>query len=215
MRVRRVLCGVILGAVVGVFAPATAAAADGEESSERSYSSVVVQNRKFDPTHEFTVTGGVLPLDAFAKGITASGSYTLHFTRHTAWEVVQFSYSFPVQTDLNDKLASFDIQPTPFELLEYYLSSNVVFKPVYWKGSWMNSSLIHGEFLFTLGGAYGWFTNSQQPGASIGTGFRLWGSEVLSFRLDTRYLAFASGLGGGEFEISDEIWVGLGTSLSF
>lgn len=214
MRTRRVLSGVILLVILGCSAPA-ALAADDDEPVERSYDSAVVQSRKFDPTHEFTVTGGVLPLDAFAKGITLSGSYTLHFSRNIAWEVAQFSYSFQTQTDLNDKLRAFDIQPTPFELLEYYLSSNFVWKPVYWKGSWLNSSLIHGEFFLTAGGAYGWFTNSQQPGATVGTGFRLWASETLSFRLDTRYLAFGSGLGGGQFEINDEIWVGLGTSLSF
>jgi len=201
--------------VVASYLAPTAAAADDDDSPGRSYSSMVVQERKFDPTHEFTVTGGVLPLDAFAKGVTVSGSYTLHFTRNYAWEVAQFSHSFQVETDLNDRLRSFDVQPTPFELLENYLSSSFVWKPVYWKGSWLNSSLVHGEFFVTAGGAFGWFTNSNQPGVSAGIGVRLWGSENLSFRLDTRYLGFAEGIGDDQFELNNEVWIGLGTSLSF
>lgn len=212
---RRAWCGVLL-AVAIVASAATATASDGgSESSSRSYSSAVVQNRKYDPTHEFSLSAGVLPLDAFAKGITASGGYTLHFTPKVAWEVAHFYYSFHVETDLNDKLAAFDVRPTPFELLEYFLTTNFVWKPLYWKGSWLNSGLAHGEFFLTAGGGYGWFTRSQRPGGNVGLGFRLWGAEWLSFRLDTRYLAFPSGLGGGEFDVNDELWVGLGTSVSF
>lgn len=211
---RLVACGlVVMLASVGIVP--TAMAEDDSDEASRSYSSVVVQNRKYDPTHEFTATVGVLPMDAFAKGITASGGYTLHFTPKVAWEVGQFYYSFQVQTDLNDKLGAFDIKPTPFELLEYYVTSNFVWKPLYWKGSWLNSSLAHGEFFLTAGGGYGWFTRSGRPGLSVGAGFRLFGSELLSFRFDARYLAFAAGLGGGEFDIKDELWLGLGTSLSF
>lgn len=205
---------VLAGMLLGV-APSIAAADEGDEADASSYSSAVVQNRKYDPTHEFTGTIGVLPLDAFAKGITTSGSYTLHFTPQVAWEVAQFSYSFQVQTDLNDKLAAFDIEPTPFELLEYYLASNFVFKPLYWKGSWLNTGLSYGELLLTAGPAFGWFTRSSRPGVSVGTGFRVFGSQLLSFRLDARYLLFASGFDGGEFDVKDELWLGLGTSLSF
>jgi len=211
--VRLVATCVVVAAMVGH--PGPAVAEDDDEADQSSYSSAVIQNRKYDPTHEFTATIGILPLDAFAKGITTSGSYTLHFSPHAAWEVAQFSYSFQVETDLNDKLAAFDIEPTPFELLEYYLASNFVFKPLYWKGSWLNTGLTYGELLLTVGPAYGWFTRSSRPGLSIGTGFRLFGSQLLSFRLDARYLMFASGLGGGEFDIKDELWIGLGTSLTF
>ena len=212
---RQVLCGLLAVFALCVSAPASAASNGSSDGKARSYDSVVVQNRKYKPTHEFTANFGVLPLDAFAKGITLSGGYTLHFSPKIAWEVAQFSYSFQVETDLNDKLSSFDLRSTPFELLDYYLSSNVVFKPLYWKGSWLNSGLTHGELFFTGGLSYGWFTRSSLPGASVGMGFRLFGSELLSFRFDTRYLLFASGLGEGEFEIKDELWLGLGTSLSF
>ena len=213
---RPALCGlVVLFVLLSAAAPAVAASNDDSDDPTRAYSSAVVQNRKFDPTHEFSATVGVLPLDAFAKGVTASGSYTLHFTPHVAWEVAQFHYSFHLETDLNDKLAAFDIRPTPFELLDYYLTTNFVYSPLYWKGSWRNSGLAYGEFFLTVGGGYGWFTRSSRPGLSGGLGFRLYGSELLSFRLDARYLAFASGLSGGQFDIKDELWIGLGTSLSF
>jgi outer membrane beta-barrel protein len=184
-----------------------------DEEIGPSYSAMVVQNRKYDPTHEFSATLGLLPLDAFTKGLTLSGSYTLHFSQLVAWEIVQFSYSFPLDTDLKDELDAFDLRPTPFEVLNYYATTNFVWKPLYWKGSWLNDSLIYGEMFLTVGGGYGWFTRSGRPGLDLGVGFRIFGSELLSFRLDTRYLMFFSDF--EQFDIKDELWIGLGTSLSF
>ncbi len=214
---RRALSGWVIWAwLLGAAAPGWAAEGDSEEASEAtSYSSVVVQNRRHDPTHEFTASVGVLPMDAFAKGITASGSYTLHFTPHVGWEALHFFHSFQVKTQLSDKLQSFDVEPTPFEVLNTYVTSNFVFKPLYWKGSWLNTGVTRGELLLTAGGAYGWFTRSNRPGFSVGTGFRLFTSKLLSFRLDTRYLAFAGGFGDAGLDIEDELWIGLGTSISF
>ncbi|MFB6263783.1 MAG: outer membrane beta-barrel domain-containing protein [Bradymonadaceae bacterium] len=187
----------------------------GDDGEDESYESVVVQDRKFSPTHEFTGSVGVLPLDAFAKGVTVSGGYTLHFSNLLAWEALQFTYSFQVQTDLNDKLSTFGVEPTPFELLEYYLTSDIVFKPVYWKGSVLNTGLAYGEFYLVGGGTYGWYTRSSWPGFNVGAGIRLYGSQLVSFRLDTRYLFFLADVGTRQFELKDELWIGLGTSISF
>jgi outer membrane beta-barrel protein len=189
------------------------AAAQSEEL--RPYSSLVVQNRHNNPTHELTVGLGVLPLDAFTKGVTLSGAYTLHFTERWAWEVAQFHYSFHVDTALKDELRALDVQPTPFELVEYYLTSAVLFKPLYWKGSWLNSRLTHGEIFFNFGGAYAWYTRSNRPGLNLGSGARLYLSRNFSVRLDVRYLMFFDDKFFDSFSFKDELSVGLGTSLGF
>jgi len=187
----------------------------GQEVHEGGYSSLVVQNRKNFGTHEFGVALGTLPLDAFTKGLTVSGAYTLHFTEHIGWEVAQFTYSFPVDTALHDELNAFDLQPTPFEILEYFVMTNFLFKPVYWKGSWMNSNLIYGELFFLAGGGYGWFTRSSRPGVDIGAGFRVYGTSLVSIRFDARYMFYFDDTIFTDFNVMDELWVGLGGSLAF
>ena len=196
--------------------PAVAFAQDDEDDEEtRTYSSVVVQNRRFDPTHELNLTVGMLPMDAFTKGITASGSYTLHFSHFFAWEIIQFAYSFQYDTSLRQELEVYDLRPTPFEVLDFYASTNAVFKPLYWKGSWNNESLLHGEFYVNTGLAYGWFTRSQRPGLDLGVGVRLFTSELVSFKFNARYLMFLGDNVLENFNLKDELWLGLGASLSF
>ncbi len=198
-------------------APAEARAqeSDSFEEGGRSYSSVVVQNRKFNPDHEFTAFVGLLPLDAFTKGLTVGGAYTLHFTELVAWEVAQFNYSFHFDTDLKADLQAFDVGPTPFEVLDYYASSNLIFKPVYWKGSLLNSGLIRGELYTVLGGAYGAFTRSNRGGVDVGGGVRLFSSELVSFRFDMRYFMFFNDTILEDFSFKDELAINIGTSLAF
>jgi outer membrane beta-barrel protein len=209
---------ILLGACLfSVAAPSTALGQDSDEFEEggRSYSSVVVQNRRFNPDHEFTALLGLLPLDAFTKGLTVGGAYTLHFNELVAWEVVQFNYSFHYDTSLKADLETFDLKATPFEVLNYYASSNLVFKPVYWKGSLLNSGLIRGELYTVLGGAFGSFTRSDRAGVDGGGGVRLFTSDLVSFRLDMRYYMFFNDTILDNFSFEDELAINLGTSIAF
>ena len=183
-------------------------------ADDRGFSSMAVQNRHYVGTHEITVGFGVLPMDAFTKGITVNAAYTLHFNEALAWEVAQFVYSFHSDTDLKGDLAAFELRPTPFEVLDYHLMSNIVFKPVYWKGAVLNGALVRGEFFFVAGGGYGWFTRSGRPAIDAGAGVRAYGSKHFSLRLDTRYVAFLHDQPGG-LDVTHEIWVNLGAALQF
>lgn len=183
-------------------------------ADETPQSTVVVQNRKHTGTHEFGLGVGVLPLDAFTKGLTVSGSYSLHFSDLVGWEVAQFFYSFHMDTGLREELDAFELRPTPFEVVNYYLSSNFIWKPLYWKGSWLNSSLMYGEFFVLAGGGYGWLTRSARPLVDLGLGFRFYTGEHLSFRLDARYLWFFGGDSLSDLDAKDEIWLGVGGGFS-
>ena len=158
---------------------------------------------------------GVLPLDAFTKGITASGSYTLHFSHLFAWEILQGTYSLKVDTSLADELDANGLRPSPFEVLDWYVTSNVIYKPLYWKGAWRNSRLVRGEMFLTTGGAYGQFTRSRRPGVNVGAGMRFFTTDLLSIRFDTRYLWFFGDDLRESFDVKAELWLGLGVSLSF
>jgi len=136
-----------------------AASAQDEEQSTQAYESMAVQNRLYSQTGEFSFFVGMLPLDAFTKGLTLSGAYTQHFSDLIGWEIIHGYYSFHLNTGLWDELEVYELQPTPFEVVENtLLTTNLVIKPLYWKGSWLNRSLMHGEMMLFAGGGYGWFT---------------------------------------------------------
>jgi outer membrane beta-barrel protein len=192
----------------------TEAPALAQEAAGEAYAPVAVQNRLHTYTNEFAVFVGVLPMDAFRKGITLSGSYTLHLSDLFAWEVIHGFNSFHVDTSLSEDLAAFDLAPTPFEVLNLMVTSNLVFKPVYWKGAWLNDSLIYGELLLLVGGGYGWFTRSSKPLFDLGLGMRLFLSRVFSIRLDIRHHMFFDDSVFNSPDLHHELWTGLGVSLS-
>lgn len=186
------------------------ATAQAQDTDSERYAARAVQERRYYNQHQITVYGGTLPLDAFEKGITLGGSYTLHFDELIAWEVAHFAYSFPVATDLRAQLENFDIMETPFEVVEWFLTSNLVLTPIYWKASLANDSLLHGEFFFTLGAGLANLTRVQQLVAEAGLGSRFYLSETFSAVIDFRYQAYFSDQTFQNGNLRSEIWIGLG-----
>ena len=168
----------------------------------------VVQNRRSLPTYEWTLATGILPLDAFKKGITAGGSLTIDRNHLWAWEAVSAAYSFEYKTALEDELRAFKLQATPFERVKVFVTSNVVFKPLYWKGAWLNDSMAYGELFFIAGGGYGWLTQTSRPVVDGGVGIKLLHKNGYASRLDVRMLSFVNAE-----DIHNELWVNLGFSL--
>jgi outer membrane beta-barrel protein len=168
----------------------------------------VVQNRKEVPTYEWTLATGLLPLDAFKKGITAGGSLTIHRNHLWAWEAISAAYSFEYKTALEDELRVFKLQATPFERVKAFVLSNLVFKPLYWKGSWLNNKMAYGELFFVAGGGYGWLTQTSRPVVDGGFGVKILHEGELASRLDVRMLTFFNAE-----DVHNELWVNLGFSL--
>jgi len=171
-----------------------------------------VQNRKHDMRSEYSVWVGALPMDAFTKGLSFTGAYTLHFDDLFAWEIAQFTYSVGLDTRLKDELASLPqpVGPTPFEVVEYYATSNFVFKPVYGKLAVLNRHLIYLEWFLVGGAGVGWLTLTSRPVLDVGTGFRVYAGDHLSVRLDVRDYLFVN-----LDDVENELWIALGLSLGF
>lgn len=186
--------------------------ATAKDSGERGPQTLAVQNRAHTQRHEYTFALGALPVDAFTKGYTATGAYTLHFSDLIAWEVVQFTYSLQVDTRLSEQLANLPqaIGPTPFEVVSYYGTSSFVFKPVYGKFAVLNRSLIHTEGYLVAGGGYGVLSITSRPAINLGAGLRVWTGSKVSFRLDVRNYSF---LQAAFADWQNEVWIGLGASL--
>lgn len=181
-------------------------------------SAVVIQNRKFKMAHEFTLEGGTLPLDAFVKGVTATGRYTLHFDDFHAWEIAAGTYSLNIDTGLKQQLIdNFGVQPEALPAVQVVIDSNYVMKPFYGKLALFNRTLLYSE-LFLLGGAtvtY-WSDGSFRPGPDIGAGIRFFVAEWFSIRADIRHALIFNGIPFVDEQgtVDGILYLGLGASFN-
>jgi len=209
------IAAILLGAV---FSPAAAAQYDDEEVGGYA---VVIQNRKFNMGHEFTLQAGVLPLDAFYKGVTGTFRYTLHFNDFHAWEIAGGTYSFNIETDLRRQLReNFAVQPDAkgLEQIWGYVESAYIIKPIYGKLSLFNRALIYNEIYFAFGGAVGvWDDLSFRPGPGGGAGIRFFVWDWMSIRLDMRHYVLLNGMPiiDPNFRFENMMYLGAGVSFNF
>ncbi|MBN2718843.1 MAG: outer membrane beta-barrel domain-containing protein [Deltaproteobacteria bacterium] len=196
--------------VLSLVTVSNAALADDE--SDRDLSTLAVQNRQYSLRHEFTGWVGTLPLDAFKKGLTFTGAYTLHFNDVVAWEVGQFTYSHAIESELNEDLENLETPAaaTPFEWVSYYATSSFLFKPIYMKMAVLNSNVVFGELFLLAGGGFGKMTITKRPVANYGGGARIYFGKYFSVRLDVRNYMFLN-----KDDIQNELWVALGAAVGF
>ena len=167
-----------------------------------------VQKKGYPLKNELYAAVGVLPMDAFYKGVTFGAGYTYHFSHHFAWEVFQFLASSNIDTGLKEDLQNvFSIEPSSFREVKMLANSNVVFVPLYGKMSWLNRQVIQMELYLTAGpgiarykeyvrqGAEGYAEeNKYSFSANFGMGLRFFLNESFSVRLDLRdYVNFIDG----------------------
>jgi outer membrane beta-barrel protein len=201
----------VAAALVMAIACSPLIALAGDDDDDRGLETLAVQNRQFTMAHEFSAWIGTLPLDAFEKGLTFTGAYTLHFNDIIAWEVGQFTYSYGIDAELKEELEnSVSLKPTPFEVVKWFATTNLVFKPVYGKLAVLNRSTIFSELFIVLGGGYGKLTITERAVIDVGIGMRIYAGKYVSFRLDVRDYMFVN-----RDDIHNELWIALGICLSF
>lgn len=167
------------------------------EALENPGTVVAVQDRQYRMNHELTLGLGVLPLDAFYKGVIAQVAYTYHFTDHFAWQVGRGAYSYNLDTGLKDQLQrQFAVQPTAFDEVNWMVGSDLIWTPFYGKLAYLNRAVQHFEvflvagasvFRVTLGTASTGLPNATtafRPAANLGIGVRLFASKFVSWRID-------------------------------
>ena len=188
--------------------PLTAWAAEQEGWGEggRIYA---VQKKGTRYKHELHGAVGVLPMDAFYKGVAFGAGYTYRFSNHFGWEVLQGLFSANIDTGLKGNLQDiFNVEPTAFREVKLLVNSNLVFVPIYGKVSWMNRKVIRMECFVTGGPGIAQYKSYRRVGASgyseksdiyfsanFGIGLRLFMNKRLSVRLDLRdYMNFVDGV---------------------
>lgn len=163
--------------------PATALAQIDELENPGSVSAI--QERAYRMNHELTLGIGTLPLDAFYKGVYAQVSYVFHFTDSFAWQVGRGGYSYNLKTGLREQLEKdFGVIPTVFEEAQYFVGSDLMWKPFYGKAAVLNSRVIYFETHLIGGATVFKFTNGFKPALNLGLGFRIFQNKVISYRLD-------------------------------
>jgi outer membrane beta-barrel protein len=202
----------VLAAAVALASVPHAARADAESDAPV----FAVQNRQVNLKHEFHLGFGVLPINAFTKGLAVQAGYTYHFNPLVAWEIAQFTYAFGVDTSLKQQLVQdYGVMPARLDpFLNYFASSNVVFKPLYGKFSLTNRWVVHIEAFFVAGPSVGVFAVGQSPapGFDVGGGLRVFINDLFSVRLDARDLThFYSSLGAST---QSELYLGIAAAIS-
>ena len=128
---------------------------------------------------------GVLPLDAFYKGIAAQLSYTYHFNDSFGWQVGRALYSYNLNTGLRNQLErDFGVLPTQFEEMEWMVGSDVMWTPVYGKGALLNRKVVYFDAFGLLGLSVLKLTTGFRPAINVGVGGRVFASRYVSVRLD-------------------------------
>lgn len=162
----------------------------GDELDEEQVATYAVQSRLFRLGGELNVAAGILPMNAFNKGLTIGGSFTYHFSNALAWEVINGAYVYrQLDTGLKTELLqNFDVQPTDIAAIDLMMSSSLVVKPFYGKLAVFNRRVIHAEISIPFGISLGRYINPQTylPGPNAGLILRVFMGPHTSVRIDVR-----------------------------
>lgn len=167
----------------------------------RSGRIVAVDDRPYRMVHEFAVSSGVLPTDAFYVGLSLGGSYTLHLSDIWAWEALSFHYSANIQTGLENELQErFQAAPEQDPQIQYLLGSHVLFSPFFGKQTLFNSDIVFQGVHLALGGGVVNFAGDREdsfrPQVSVGPGVRFFFGQLVSAKLDLRGFVTFDGVAG-------------------
>lgn len=168
-----------------LFLPVAASAGPDDSPGRVS----VVQNRLYRMKHELTLGGGVLPLDAFYKGVVGKVGYTFHFNDHFGWQVGRMTLSRSIYTNLRRQLErDFGVLTTDFDEVQWLMGSDLIWSPLYGKTTFMNLTLLYLQLFVTAGGSGLSIktgpNTSVQPAFTLGGGLRFFATERFSVRVD-------------------------------
>jgi len=160
-----------------------------------AYQGVAVQKRKFEMANELRLALGILPVDPYQKGYSASLSYTRHFNDYWAWEIVQVTGALLTSTDLRDELIDvFARNPDEFAAPRFAATTGLELTPLYGKWAFLNDAVVHNSLL--VGGYAGVIFGDRgdiaetltdpRPSVGPGIGYRLFINRTWSSRIDWR-----------------------------
>lgn len=179
----------------------------------------VIQERKYQPLHEFRVGIGYLPQDPFYKGYGPELAYVRHLGDWFEWEILRVGYFAHLDTEIRRQVAAeFDVDDDPYEKVQYLAFSHVRWAPFYGRYTALNRGVVHQETFLSAGaGVLGW-TEAEgpradgvepggggvRPGFDLGLGFRFYTSARTSLTIEVhdQWIMRSDGSIGQQFHLS-------------
>jgi outer membrane beta-barrel protein len=157
-----------------------------------------VMNRKYKVTNEFDFNVGYFPVGAYNKYVSVGGVFSYLLSEGHAWEVVNFNYMIELQSSLKKVLQTtppFNQPPLSefsnnLAVMKYLVTTNYVYSPFYTKALSFNSSIVHTQTSFAVGGGVGNYNIGTFPVVDLGLVQRFFFGEASSFKFDVRFYKF-------------------------
>ena len=138
-------------------------------------------------SHHIGFDFGVWPLNPYYNGFSLDFNYTYFFNKNHAWEIVNFSYMYTVDTGLTTELAdSYNVEPRKIERAEYIISSNYLPTLAYGKFIFFSDNIRYFRSNLVLGPALISTNEAAQIGVCVGWQFETFVNEKFSWKLGIR-----------------------------
>jgi outer membrane beta-barrel protein len=155
---------------------------------------VAVQQRPQALYRELSGHLSYLPMDHFSHYLVLGGSFTHYFNDYFGWEVVNANYAQDQSTGLEDALVGrYGAVPETFDIIEYFVTSNVVYTPLFMKHLFRQNQILWGD-LSLIGG--GGVTQLKERGMTnvinFGGSVRFFTDGNWVYKMDFRQMFFFS-----------------------
>ncbi len=156
---------------------------------------VAVQNRKYFLKNGLTFHADFLPSDSITRGFNLGLSLTHNLNDFIAWEIANLNYTFSMDTNLSENLKKdFDKtlkHPLYFNFFKYYITTSLIYTPIYSKNLLFNKALVWSDINFLVGAGVGKLSHSGfKPIFNVGFYLRYFTSPKTSIKIDFREIIF-------------------------
>lgn len=156
---------------------------------------ISIQKRAYNLSDEVTGQFSYLPMDSFTNYFTLGGAFTHYFNDFLGWEALNLEYANSYSTGLTGLLnTKYQVQTEPFDIINYYGTTNLVYTPMYMKNLLFNSGIVYGEISFVGGlGITKFNTSGNVSTVDFGMIMRYFLSKSTSLKFDFREYVYLSG----------------------
>lgn len=130
---------------------------------------------------------GAWPLQPYYNGFSLGANYTYYFNKTHAWEVLNASYLYTVDTGLTTELADrYKVDPKTIQRVNFIVSSNYMYNFAYGKFIFFGENIRYFRSYVLMGPALVSSNQGANAGVTVGWGFDTFVNDRISWRLGLR-----------------------------
>ncbi len=155
---------------------------------------IAIQHRNYRLTNELTGYISYLPLDSFTQYFSIGANFTHYFNDYLGWEIANVATANSSSTGLKDYiLNNYGAFPQVYDTINYYVTSNAVYTPLYMKNLLFSNGIGYGDISFVGGGGLTKFNAAGNvPTADLGIIIRYFVGTQTSLKFDFRNFFYTS-----------------------